>query len=224
MRQFTAQPLSSADRVLLRELNHRTNNELAAAISVVSLAAERSSNADVKTALAAITELLHNYARVHRALQMPDHDTFVDAAAFVRELCLAISHSQLDSRKIQLVLATEPLWLEAERCWRMGMIVYELITNAARHAFHRRDGEIRVELLSAGAFVKCSVADDGSANASVAPGRGFKIIRELTKRLGGHLEQKFGPRGSCSTLVFPCVEATERSLTNGPQPEIILPQ
>src|SRR5260370_11567787 len=98
MREFTAQPLSSVARVLLRELSHRTNNELAAAISGVSLAATRSNNKDVKTALAAITELLHNYARVHRTLQMPEHDMFVDAAAYVRELCLAISHSQLDSR------------------------------------------------------------------------------------------------------------------------------
>jgi two-component sensor histidine kinase len=223
MRELTAQPLSSVDRVLLRELTHRTNNELAAAISVVSLAATRSNNKDVKTALAAITELLRNYARVHRALQMPEHDMFVDAAAYVRELCLAISHSQLDSRKIHLVLAIEPLWLEAERCWRVGMIVYELITNAARHAFHRGNGEIRVELLSAGAFVTCSVVDNGSADANIAPGRGLKIIRELTKSLGGHVEQKFGPRGSSSILVFPCAEATERSLT-GLQPEITLPQ
>ena len=196
MREFTAQPLSSADRVLLRELDHRTNNEVTAAISVVSLAAARSSNADVRTDLAAITELLRNYARVHRALQMPEHDTFVDAAAYVCELCTAISHSQLDSRKIQLALATQPLWLEAKRCWRVGMIVYELITNSARHGFHRGDREIRVELLSAGAFVRCSVVDNGSADASVAPGRGLKINRELTKSLGGHVEQKFGLRGS----------------------------
>ena len=74
MTEFTAQ-LSSLDRVLLHELNHRINNEFAAVIGGVSLAAARSGNKDVKAALTAVTELLQNYAYVHRALQIPEHDT-----------------------------------------------------------------------------------------------------------------------------------------------------
>jgi two-component sensor histidine kinase len=208
------------ERVLLYELNHRINNEFAAAIGIVSLAAARSGNENVKTALTAVTELLHNYAHVHRALQVPEHDTLFDAAAYVRELCVAISRSQLDYRKINVVLATEPLWLKADRCWRLGMIVYELISNAARHAFREREGAIRIELEGIGAFVKCSVLDNGSSDVSVAPGRGLKIIRELTESLGGQLDQKFGPNGSSSILVFPCATAAERSPTKSVQPEI----
>jgi two-component sensor histidine kinase len=220
MTQEAAQSSSSEEHMLLHELNHRTNNEFAAAISVVSLAAARSGNEDVKAALTAVTELLHNYAHVHRALQMPEHDTLFDAAAYVRELCLAISRSQLNYRKINVVLETEPLWLRADRCWRLGMIVYELISNAGRHAFREREGAIRIELEGVGAFVKCSVLDNGSSNASVAPGRGLKIIRELTESLGGQLNQKFGSSGSSSILVFPCAAAAEHSATNSVQPEI----
>jgi two-component sensor histidine kinase len=58
--------------VLLHELNHRINNEYASAISAVSLAAAHSGNEEVKLALSAVNELLHSYADVHRALQMPD--------------------------------------------------------------------------------------------------------------------------------------------------------
>jgi two-component sensor histidine kinase len=220
MTQEAAQSSSSEEHMLLHELNHRTNNEFAAAISVVSLAAARSGNKDVKAALTAVTELLHNYAHVHRALQMPEHDTLFDAAAYVRELCLSISRLQLNYRKINVVLETEPLWLRADRCWRLGMIVYELISNAARHAFREHEGAIRIELEGIGAFVKCSVLDNGSSNASVAPGRGLKIIRELTESLGGQLKQKFGPSGSSSILVFPCAAAAEHSATNSLQPEI----
>ena len=84
------------------------------------------------------------------------------------------------------------------------MIVFELINNAARHAFPGREGEIRVELLRAGAFAKCSVTDNGSAAPTVRPGRGLKIIDELSKSLGGRCIQKFEPRGSRSILAFPC--------------------
>jgi hypothetical protein len=55
--------------VLLHELNHRINNEYASAISAVSLAAAHSCNEEVKLALDAVSELLHSYADVHRALQ-----------------------------------------------------------------------------------------------------------------------------------------------------------
>ena len=45
--------------------------------------------------------------------------------------------------------------------------MHEFIHNAARHAFARGKGSIRVELARAGAFVECRVLDDASAAANV---------------------------------------------------------
>jgi two-component sensor histidine kinase len=204
MTEFASEQTAPQEQMLLHELNHRINNEFTAAIGVVSLAAARSANDEVKAALSGVAELLHQYADVHRALQMPDYDIMLDAETYLRRLCLSISRSHLDHRKIKLVLATEPLRLEADRCWRLGMIVYELIINSARHAFSGGEGEIRVELQRAGAMAQCSVIDNGSVTATAGPGRGLKIIDELSKSLGGRFVQKFGPGGSRSILVFPC--------------------
>jgi hypothetical protein len=71
----------------------------------VSLAAAHSGNAEVKLALSAVSELLHSHADVHRALQMPEADRVVDAATYLRKLCLSISRSKLDRLEIHLVLA-----------------------------------------------------------------------------------------------------------------------
>jgi two-component sensor histidine kinase len=191
------------ERILLHELNHRINNEFAAAIGLVSLAAARSGNDEVKTVLSGVARRLHQYADVHRALQMPEHDTLIDATGYLQQLCRSICRSQLDGRKIHLVLAAEPLLLPADRCWCLGMIVFELINNAARHAFADGEGEIRVELLSAERFFECRVTDNGSASADVRPGRGCKIMNALSQSLGGRLEQTLGPRGSSSILLFP---------------------
>jgi two-component sensor histidine kinase len=203
MTALSSQQSLPQEGLLLRELNHRINNEFAVVISGVSRVAARSGNDEVKSALSGVAELLHQYANVHRALQMPEYDAIIDAAAYLRQLCRSISRSQLDGRKINLVLAVQPLRLAADDCWRLGMIVFELITNAAQHAFSDGAGEIRVELLRADAFTKCSVIDNGSAAATVTPGRGLKIIDALSKSLDGRLVQKFGPRGSISLLVFP---------------------
>ena len=204
MTEFASQRPLLQEQILLHELNHRVNNEFATAISIVSLAAAASSNEEVKGALSRVEDLLHRFADVHRALQMPEYDTPVDAAAYLRQLCRSISRSQLDGRQIELVLAAQPLQLSVDHCWRLGMIVFELINNAARHAFPGGEGEIRVELLRAGPFAKCSVTDNGSAAPTVRPGRGLKIIDELSKSLGGRCIRKFEPRGSWSILAFPC--------------------
>src|SRR5258706_510462 len=116
------------------------------AVSVLSRTAARSVNHEVKVALAHIIELLSHYAELHRALQMPERDTHIDVAAYLENLCLSISRSKLDGMKIALVLTASPLWLPSERCWRLGMMVYELVTNSARHAFCNGKGEIHVEL------------------------------------------------------------------------------
>jgi two-component sensor histidine kinase len=203
MTEFAGQRRLPQEQILLDELNHRVNNEFAAAISIVSLAAMAASNDKVKGSLSRVADLLHRFADVHRALQMPEYDTPVDAASYLRQLCRSISRSQLDGRQIELVLAAQPLQLSADQCWRLGMIVFELINNAARHAFPGGGGEIRVELLCAGAFAQCSVMDNGSGAATVAPGRGLKILDELSRSFGGRFEQRFGPRGSQSVLVFP---------------------
>jgi two-component sensor histidine kinase len=102
--------------MLLHELNHRINNEFGAAISAVSLAARRSNNEEVKAALSGVVEVLHQFADVHRTLQMPESDTPVDAAAYLRQLCRSITRSQLECRKISLVLAAQPVRLPADRC------------------------------------------------------------------------------------------------------------
>jgi two-component sensor histidine kinase len=56
------------ERLLMDELTHRINNEFASVIGVVSLAAARSGNQEVRVALTDVIELLGHYADVHRSL------------------------------------------------------------------------------------------------------------------------------------------------------------
>jgi two-component sensor histidine kinase len=212
------------EHVLLHEMSHRINNEFAAAIGLVTVAAARTGNEEVKAALTGVAELLHRYADGHRLLQMPDHDTLVDTAAYLRQLCLAISRSRLDAREISLVLSAQPLRLQAERCWRLGMIVHELISNAARHAFANRGGAIRVAVWQDGGFVKCSVQDSGSVTTSIQPGHGLRIVNSLSRALGGRFRQTFGVQGSKSLLVFPHASAPVVSVERPLQGKVQMPE
>lgn len=191
--------------LLLEEITHRVNNEFTAAIGMLSLTAARSLNNEVRAALVPAIEHLHNHARVHRALQMPAKDQFIDAAKYVRELCEAISLSKLRVHGVELIFVEHQLTLRAEQSWRLGMILFELVTNASRHAFGRGRGVIQIELLKSGDWVKCCVTDNGSAANKWQPGRGTKIIRSLVQSLGGEIIQRFGIHGSIAMMSFPYV-------------------
>jgi two-component sensor histidine kinase len=205
---FAASITSKAQEgLLLREITHRVNNEFASIIQVVSRTAAKSSDGNVKLALEGIAQQLHCYARVHHALQMPESNSFVDASEYLRNLCHSISRSKLEHRQIELVLADQPFWLSSERCWLMGMVVAELITNAARHAFDESGGTIRIECQVSEEVVECKVADDGSAsNADVRPGAGLRIIQALAQALGAQFRLHLGESGSTATLDFPIAQ------------------
>jgi two-component sensor histidine kinase len=208
--KVVASEVSEVARLLFREFSHRINNEFASAIGVISVAA-RSANDEAKVALAAVQDQLQTYALVHHALRMPEHAGCVDAAAYLRQLCRAISRSRLESRGIELLLVERTFRMHSERCWRLGLIVSELITNAERHAFRNGGGMIRVELLPSLSFVECRVTDNGTGEANTYPGHGLKIVEALAKSLGGAIDQHFGPQGATAVLIFPAdIDATER--------------
>ncbi|HEY4918508.1 MAG TPA: sensor histidine kinase [Xanthobacteraceae bacterium] len=193
----------SGSELLLAELVHRINNEFTSAVCIISRAAARSESDDVKATLAAVSERLMDYALVHRALQMPTEHAEIDASAFLRGLCAAISRSKLADLGIEMSFVDRPLRMDSRRCWLLGLVVCELVNNAARHAFNGAAGTIRVELRLRGSFVECSVSDNGRSSAPIRPGRGFAIVEALAETLDGNITRIMGNRGSAVVLTFP---------------------
>jgi two-component sensor histidine kinase len=198
--------------VLLRELDHRIKNQLTSAIYAVSAKALQSDSVAAKAALLDVVDLLHHWADVHRALHMPDQGQLVDAAKYLQRLCFSITRYQLDRLAIRVSFSADDLRLEGERCWKLGLIVSELLTNVARHAqFDARDPELRVEVMLAGDIVKCRVSDNGSAPEPVRRRRGLSIIGELATSLDGCVHTTCAAEGWSLLLTFRLTEAEQRA-------------
>jgi two-component sensor histidine kinase len=197
--------------MLLRELNHRINNEFTSAINLVAAGAVVAENPEVKTTLSNVVELLHRHADVHRALAMPVSKGLFETAEYLRKIGMVVSRSKLDRMNIHLVLVADALRLESDRCWRLGLLVHELITNSARHAsFDNQSGEIKIELRRSGALVNCTVSDNGSSSAVVRPGHGLSIVNELGKSLGGRIEYASGAGCRSFALIFPLTKREQK--------------
>lgn len=199
-------------RALLDELNHRIKNELASVINLVTFKAVWTDNVEAKEELSNVVDLLHQHVQVHSLLTMPDRDALVDAGEQLRKLGLAMSRSKLDRMMIRLVLSADTLPLESERCWRLALAIYELMTNAVRHAcFDGRAGEIKVRLMRAGSWVNYRVTDNGSGLGRIKLGRGLRIVGELASSLGGHIDRTSGPIWNSFSLDFPLTKSEQRA-------------
>jgi two-component sensor histidine kinase len=195
-------PERPQDGILLRELHQRVDKGIASAIDLVSAAVIRADGPKAKAALSDVVELLHGHAELHRALAMPEGDALNDAATYIRRLGCAMRQSFLDRMGIRLAFTTESLPLQAERCGRLGLIVHDLIVNAAKHAyFDARSGEIKVKLSRIGSVANCVVLDNGSRPAR-ALGREFQISNDLAKGLGGRIEHGFAAEFTSVVVSF----------------------
>jgi two-component sensor histidine kinase len=193
-------------RLLLLEMRHRVYNGYCAVIGELSLASAVAPSDEAKAALGAVAERLHEYVALHRALEMPDGTDRIDLGNYLGKLCRAISHSLLFKRAITLTFLEQNIALQADRCWIVGLIVSELVTNAAKHAFGDGAGGIRIEIVRATDHIECTVSDNGRCESVLPGGSGSKIVRALAANIGGSVHWTFAGRGTTAILKFGLVQ------------------
>jgi two-component sensor histidine kinase len=201
--------LEPAPLLLVGEISHRVLNDYTHAITTLALARAGTTDAMAQSALAAAEGRLRAYANVHRALRPPPADRRCDLGKYLEGVCAALSCATLRERGVRLTLIPSEATPAADRCWRVALIIAELVNNAARHAFDQGGGRILVEIESLGPTILCRVADDGRPLSSSPPqGRGRCIVETLTQALGGRIEWLFEPSGTKVVLRIPSDPAT----------------
>jgi two-component sensor histidine kinase len=189
--------------LLVEEISHRVVNQYAIAIASIGVEALRIADEDARAALERAAGRLRAQANAHRALQPPAFAGDVDLGAYLGRLCAALHEATLHESGVKLTLAYDNVDLAAERCWRVGLIFVELMTNSFRHGFKGGGGAIVVEVRRAGDEVRCQIADDGGSHPNPAASRGRRVIEGLAQDLGGRVTWDFAAAGVTATLSFP---------------------
>jgi len=194
---------------LLREVDHRIGNSLQLLSSFVGLQARANASGDCKAALYETQRRIEAVAQVHKRLYTSDDVTSVDLAAYLEGLIDQSGDTlRPDGWGPTLTLETEPLTVSPDQTVSVGVIVTELITNAAKYAFvDREPGQIHVKLAKEAGSFTLIVADDGVGwdGASTAKGTGFgrRIIEAMTHSLQATLEQENTGHGLTVTVRAP---------------------
>ncbi len=182
------------------ELNHRVINEFAEAISGLSHDAARAATIDSRLCLEQAVERLHRHADLHRALLRPIASGDMDLTAYLSRICKAFSSAFAARQNALIVLNAEDVRITADRCWRIGLIVAELVRNALRHGLSGNDGLILVNVRADVDAIVCHVWDTGCSPQPPQPGRGQKLVETIASELGGTVDWAFTPEGGVVRL------------------------
>jgi two-component sensor histidine kinase len=185
--------------LMLRELEHRMKNNFQTVASLIEMQLRRASDEPAKQALREALGRVVSVSNAHRNLYAPGHDVrAVDMCVYLQDLCANLSDALFLGELVALKCEADPAALDRDRAVAVGLIVNELVTNAAKHAFaDGRPGQIEVVFKSDAHGYKLVVEDDGKGLpadfATQRHGLGRGLIEAFTRQAGGSLKVGDGP-------------------------------
>ncbi len=194
-----------AKDLLLRELGHRTQNNLAMVISVLSLQARSKTTPETRVALEKAMTRVQAIASAHEHFQPAKQNGRVEMRSYLEGLCRHLGDSLRDVRPIAVKVEADDVHLRTEQAVPLGLIANELVTNAFKHAFpNDRSGAVRVVLRKTSSLA-LMVEDNGVGCPSDKQERiGSRLIRLLAEQLEATLDwQEAGPGCRVRVEFFP---------------------
>jgi two-component sensor histidine kinase len=137
----------------------------------------------------------------------------IDLAVYLKGLCCGLRRAlDLDGTRNRLHVDVEPLWVSAATAQQLGLVVTELVTNAARHGIQAdRSGQIWVTgILRGDRCYQLCVEDDGTGlpvgfDIRHRPsGLGLRVVNLLADQVRARLTAD-GRLGARFTLTLPAL-------------------
>ncbi|WMS43082.1 ATP-binding protein [Acuticoccus sp. MNP-M23] len=186
--------------LLIREVHHRTRNNLALIGSLVRLSQNAATHAETKDALSELGLRMQAILAVHEQLERAEDGKQVSILPFLRNVADRSAAAFSGTAKtINVSVEGDDLPLAAGVAVDLGLILAELMTNAMKHAFNDRDeGTVRIKVVTEpdhempDAFT-LEVWDDGPG---LPPGverpersnsLGWRMIRAMASRHSGRI-------------------------------------
>lgn len=150
--------------VLLREVYHRTKNNMSVIISILRLQSNAIGDDRLKEAYGVSINRILSMSSVHDNLYVTDDLSRIDLRHYIKDLAERLTNSySLPEDRPELVLEMESMQVTFEAAINCGLIVNELLTNALKYAFpDKRKGRIAIRLRKdAGGRITLTISDDG---------------------------------------------------------------
>ena len=193
---------------LIREVHHRVKNNLQMLCSLLELQADAIESPEGKEALELSTTRIYAIARLYEQLYRSMSEGQVMLCEYLAGLAETFRQTYGGSGITFNLPQNRGIYLDVDRAIPCGLILNELFTNAAKHAFlPGKAGEIGAEVNALDGHVQIRVWDNGRGlpeglHVATSSSLGLRLVRILTRRLRGELKVE-SYEGAAFTLTFP---------------------
>ena len=182
---------AEVNALLLKEIRHRSKNDLALISSLVSLQADAVKDANAKAVLGDLQDRIRTIAAVYRLFSKSEGFSRADAGDYLNAVVAGIRNGAGARRNIAFSVNADRIELPSNQLIPLGLIVNELITNAVKHAFPEgHGGSVGVEIRESENKVSLTVTDDGVGTVpaeGTRGGIGLSLTQALASQLHGSL-------------------------------------
>jgi len=171
-------------------------------ISLIDIQRRRSADESVKAALTEVLSRVESFSRANTHLYHdPTNVSTVQMKDYLGELCDALSEALTLRGAITLNCASDQALVDRDRAVSIGLLINELVTNAAKHAFEGREtGAVNISFRrSEGGWTLC-VEDDGVGMQASRPsgegGLGKRLVDAFVRQANGTLSTESSAAGT----------------------------
>jgi len=180
--------------VLLQEIHHRVKNNMQIISSLLSLQANHTESEETIEILKESRGRVKSMAMIHEKLYHSNNIGKVNMSKYLNNLVRDIIRSYSgDSNIITADVEVDDIQLNIDTAIPMGLLVNELVSNSAKHAFPDKKGNITLKLKSIDSGYFLCVSDNGIGlpkdfNIEESSSLGLKLVKSLSIQLDGDLE------------------------------------
>jgi two-component sensor histidine kinase len=208
-------PHKPVEELLRIETHHRLMNTFAILLAILQ---RELNTADPRSrvALDRSVQIINAHSALHRCLTFGNPQGPVPLGEYVTKLSRCLSEAVLEPMGVTCEVATDAGFVPAVQAERLGLVLCELVINAAKHGFpHKRMRVVRIEVARQDHGWRCTVADNGAGipDAVSAAGLGSQIVEALVNQLNGRMIVRSTTKGTTVSLLIPLIPATQRSET-----------
>jgi len=175
---------------LMREIHHRVKNNLQIISSLLSMQQRALKDEPAKAAVGDTRQRIAALALIYRTLYQSDDLRYADARIFLTELVGQLIASE--SGRGHLVTSSveaDSLVVDPDKLAPLALWLVEAVTNAQKHAFAGRGGDLKVRFRVQGDQSVLEVQDNGpGVSETERAGVGRTLMGAFAKQLRGEVE------------------------------------
>lgn len=180
--------------VLLKEVHHRVKNNLQVISSILSLQTGYVTDKNTLAILQESQNRIKSMSFIHESLYQNEDFTSIKISDYITTLTQNLLYSyRVQGENIELKTSFDDVYLNIDQAIPCGLIINELVSNALKYAFKKRDsGEILVEVKQRGNKITLIVKDNGiglpeNINLELSDTLGFQLVHALVDQIDANI-------------------------------------